>query len=166
MVVGQIGSDHQPEEGDDIVLTCPCSSNGVTEYEFMQGSTSLEKSPSATYTITNAKIGSDDGEYTCVAYIGSETSIPSDDLGISCKFNNLIIFSLHVYYAFVLLFNFRSPLVFRTRLFFMKAIVFFKDSIGPSCFYASEFPCGKDNDLRSSNLYYLSKVRKIIICSF
>ena len=79
-------SSNQPEEGDDIVLTCSCSSSGVTEYEFMHGSTSLEKSPSATYTIRDAKLGSDDEIYTCIAYILAEPSIPSDPESLTCKF--------------------------------------------------------------------------------
>ena len=78
-------SSNEPEEGDDIVLTCSCSSSGVTEYEFKRGSISLEKSPSATYTIRNAKIGNDDGIYTCIAYILAEPSISSDAHDLKCK---------------------------------------------------------------------------------
>ena len=84
-LIGGTEPSQLPEEGDDIELTCSTPTSGVTEYEFMRGSTSLGKSSSATYRITNAQIGTSDGIYTCIAYKNNVPSYPSMPEIVSCK---------------------------------------------------------------------------------
>ena len=74
---------NNPTEGDDIVLTCSSITSGVTAYEFKRGPMKLVKSSSATYKISNAQIGKDDGSYTCIAYIGAKYSAASQPTVIS-----------------------------------------------------------------------------------
>ena len=61
-------------------MTCGTTSTGVNTYEFKKNGTSISRlnSSSATYTMTAATIGRDDGNYTCVAKIDTVASDESD----------------------------------------------------------------------------------------
>ena len=74
-----------PTDGDNVILTCTTTTTGITDYEFKKGSRSLTKEASATYTISAAAIGSDDGTYTCIAYIHTVTSIESATYNLKCE---------------------------------------------------------------------------------
>ena len=74
-----------PTDGDTIVLTCATTSAGITSYEFFRGTTSLVKSSSNQHTVSGSAIGTDDGSYTCVAFIDTVTSDASIAHLILCK---------------------------------------------------------------------------------
>ena len=72
-------------DGENITLTCTTSTLGVTTYEFMLDSSSLVNGPNNTYSISSATINSDDGNYSCIAYIDTVASNISNILEVLCK---------------------------------------------------------------------------------
>ena len=74
-----------PTDWDTIELTCSTTSGAITSYEFQRGATSLATSASNTYTISTATIGTDDGSYTCIAYIDTVASDASSAHAVSCE---------------------------------------------------------------------------------
>ena len=88
-------NDTTPNDGAAIDLTCMTTTTGISIYEFKRGTTLVAKTSSATYTIPSAIIGSHNGDYTCIAYIDTVASDPSNIHGVACelfeKFTQFVI---------------------------------------------------------------------------
>ena len=74
-----------PVDGESITLTCTSSTAGVTSYVWKQDGSTLSGQTSQTYTIAASAIGSDEGSYTCLAYVDTVASDPSAGHSVACK---------------------------------------------------------------------------------
>ena len=77
-----------PTYGQSVTLTCASSTEGVTDFKFFQGQSSLTATGTGnTYTISNATDVRPNGvQYTCQAIIDSVPSDHSSVLALNGKF--------------------------------------------------------------------------------
>ena len=74
-----------PSRGDDIILTCRTSTQGIDTYEFRREGATIATSSSNIYIINAAAIGTDDGTYTCIASINTVASDSSIGYTVTSK---------------------------------------------------------------------------------
>ena len=75
-----------PVDGDAITLTCTTVTSGINTYDFKRDGTTVASGVSSnTHVLSAAAIGTDDGSYTCIAYIATVASLESSGLAVDCK---------------------------------------------------------------------------------
>lgn len=80
-----VTNNQYPTDGDSITLTCNTTTTGVTNYEFRKGSQVVANQLLNTHTIDPATIDAHDGNYSCIAFVDSVASPPSDPNSVTCK---------------------------------------------------------------------------------
>ena len=75
-----------PKEGDYLELICITKTDGMTSYKFYKDGNHINSTGNSNrYTIGEAPLGVQDGNYSCVALINSVTSNISSDLAVTGK---------------------------------------------------------------------------------